>query len=55
MKAPREALTAVNTTAFSTSAGAGTHLDGSATTVLDNMRTRINEIEAALKSLGLIK
>lgn len=50
--APQTALTAKNSTALST--GGAAVLSASDQTVLDNMRTRINELESKLQGLGLL-
>ncbi len=55
LRAPQGALTTAVSTAWATSGGAATHLDASNTTRLDNMYARINQLETALKNLGLIK
>jgi len=59
--APRPALpavTAANNTTFPTGTGAGgTYITNAATTILDNMRTRISDLDAKLNALeaNLIK
>jgi len=52
--APIQALTAVDSTAIGTGSG-GSYVADTAATTIANMRTRINEIEAALIKLGLLK
>ena len=52
--APQPEMTAPVSTAWATSGGTATHLDASNSTRLDNMYTRLNEIEDALVRLGLI-
>lgn len=51
--APREAMTTADDDAFTT--GGVNNLKTADATILDNMRTRINELETALRDLGLIK
>lgn len=51
---PARALTAVDNTAFSSSA-VGDHVDASAITILNNMRTRIAELEDRLQKLELLR
>lgn len=53
--APARALTAVDNNAFSSSTGAGDHVDASAITILNNMRTRIAELEERLQKLELLR
>jgi len=48
-------MTTPVSTSWSTSGGTATHLDASNSTRLDNMYTRINEIETALVQLGILK
>lgn len=55
LKAPQPALTVADGTALTSSGGAASHVDASAINVIDNMRTRINELEIVLKNLNLIK
>lgn len=50
--APQTALTTKNSTALST--GGVAVLSTSDSTVIDNMRTRINELETKLQALGLL-
>jgi len=50
--APQSSLTAKNSTALST--GGAAVLSTSDQTVLDNMRTRINDLETKLTNLGLL-
>ena len=52
INAPQTALTTANATALST--GGGAILSTSDATVINNMRTRINELETKLRALGLI-
>lgn len=52
-KAPQTAMTTANTTVLST--GGAAVLSTSDQTVLDNMRTRINELETKLQTLGLLQ
>lgn len=46
--APQEALTVVNEDTINTG-------DPTSDTVIENMRTRINELETKLQTLGIIK
>lgn len=52
-KAPQAPLTAADLTGFSTSV-AGAAVSSSSIATLDNMRTRIDQIEQKLKNLGLL-
>jgi len=52
-KAPQTPLTTADATALST--GGGAVLSTSDQTVLDNMRTRLNELESKLQILGLLQ
>ena len=52
INAPQTALTTANATALST--GGGAILSTSDATVINNMRTRINELETKLRALVLI-
>lgn len=54
-KAPQDAITDADATAFTSSGGAGTHVDDSAIAILNNMRSRINALETALVRLGFLK
>lgn len=51
VSAPQTALTAANSSSFS---GAGTGTTSAEVTILNNMRTRIGELETALRKLGFI-
>lgn len=51
---PRGKLTTSDDSAIPTGSG-GTYVDSGAITIINNMRTRINELESALKQLGLLK
>ncbi len=52
--APQPALTTADSSSIDT-ASSPSRVVASAGPIIDNMRTRINEIEAALKNLGLLK
>lgn len=51
-KAPQSALTTKDSTALTT--GGVNNLTTADATIIDNMRTRINELETKLRALGLI-
>lgn len=57
--APQPALTAANSNSFVVAAapdgGGGSFMTSANTTIIDNMRTRINELEEKLKKLELLK
>ena len=53
LKAPQNKLTTANATAFASSSD--NDVTDAAIPVLDNMRTRINEMETILQNLGLLK
>lgn len=48
----KQSITGINTSGFSS--GGDTNLKSSDASILENMRTRINEIEAVLRSLNLL-
>lgn len=50
---PQDALTTKSTTALST--GGAAVLSTSDQTVIDNMRTRINELETKLQAIGILR
>lgn len=51
--APQSSLTAKNSTGLST--GGAAVLSASDSAIIDNMRTRINELETKLTNLGLLR
>lgn len=51
---PQPSMSTPNASSFATSGGTATHLDAANSTILDNMRTRINELENALVRAGII-
>lgn len=51
--APQTAMTTASATALST--GGAATLSTSDQTIIDNMRTRINELETKLQALGLLR
>lgn len=51
-KAPQSALTTVDVSSLTT--GGANNLKTADATIIDNMRTRINELETKLQNLGLI-
>lgn len=53
VNAPQSAMTTANATVLST--GGGAVLSTSDSSVIDNMRTRINELESKLQALTLIR
>ena len=50
---PQDAMTSKNNTALST--GGAAVLNTSDQTVIDNMRTRINELETKLQAIGILR
>lgn len=53
--APEPSMTTPDANAVTTSASPGTFVNQGAAAIIENMRTRINELETALVRLGLIK
>ncbi|MFP5260993.1 MAG: hypothetical protein ACLGJB_03705 [Blastocatellia bacterium] len=52
--APQPTITTANNGSIPTGSG-GDYVDASALTILNNMRTRINELETVLRRLHLLK